>query len=341
MNRSEQQNERYSRQLLFPGIGSEGQEMVRGASVCIVGCGALGSLQAEALTRAGIGRLRLIDRDTVDFSNLQRQWLFTERDAEEEIPKAIGAERRLRELNRDVALESFVDDFTPANAEDLAGGCDLLLDGTDNFETRFLINDVAVKLGVPWVYGAAVGSSGIVMPVDPRRGPCFRCVYPEGPEGSYPTCDVNGVLASTTGAVASLQVAAALRLIVGWPDFVCRLQTLDVWNGSHRSVVAGARDPQCETCVQRRFRFLDGVSQTPVSLCGRNAVQLHSRGKRVDLRELASRLDSVGSVRVNDFALRVAIPKFEVTVFPDGRAIVKGTTDVPVARSVYARLVGS
>ena len=309
--------------------------------VCIVGCGALGSLQAEALTRAGIGKLRLVDRDTVEFSNLQRQWLFTERDALDEIPKAIAAERRLRELNREVALEPFVADFTPENAEDFAAGCDLVLDGTDNFETRFLINDVAVKLGIPWVYGAAVGSYGVVMPVDSGRGPCFRCVYPDGPEGSHPTCDVNGVLASTTATVGALQVAAAMRLLTGWPDFECRLQTFDVWQGTHKNVSADVRDPECETCVHRQFSFLERTSYIPVSLCGSNAVQLHVPGKRVDLPELAVRLRSLGSVRVNDFALRLALPKYDVTVFPDGRAIVRGTTDIPTARGVYAKLIGS
>ncbi len=332
---------RYSRQILFPPIGREGQEKIRDATVCVLGCGALGSLQAEALTRAGIGRLRIVDRDTVEFSNLQRQWLFTEQDARDEIPKAIGAERRLRELNQEVTVEPFVLDFTPENAEDLAAGCDLILDGTDNFETRFLMNDVAVKLGIPWVYGAAVGSYGVVMPVDPTRGPCFRCVYPDGPEGSHPTCDVNGVLAATTATVGALQVAAAMRLLTGWADFESRLQTFDVWQGSHKTVSAGMRDPECETCVHRHFEFLERTSHTPVSLCGSNAVQLHVQGKRVNLPELALRLQSVGAVRVNDFALRLSVPKYDVTVFPDGRAIVRGTTDIPTARSVYARLIGS
>lgn len=332
---------RYSRQELFAPIGVSGQAKIRAASVCIVGCGALGSFQADALARAGVGRLRIVDRDTVDRSNLQRQWLFTEADAADELPKAIAAGCRLSQVNSEVSIEPMVRDFIPENALELTEGCDLLLDGTDNFETRFLINDVAVKLGVPWVYGAAVGSYGVVMPIDPARGPCFRCVYPEGPEGSHPTCEVNGVIASTTAAVAALQVASALRLLVGWPDFECRLQNFDVWQANWRSASAGPRDPDCETCGSQVFRALDGRSHAPVSLCGRNAVQLHIRSRRVDLSELASRLRAIGDVKVNDFALRVATAKYDVTIFPDGRAIVRGTNEIPVARSVYAQLVGS
>lgn len=332
---------RYSRQELFAPIGKEGQSRIRNASVCIVGCGALGSFQAEAFARAGVGGLRIVDRDTVDRSNLQRQWLFTEQDAADELPKAIAAESRLRKVNSEVAVESFVRDFTPENALELAEGCDLLLDGTDNFETRFLMNDVAVKLRRPWVYGAAVGSYGLVMPIDSERGPCFRCVYPEGPEGSHPTCEVNGVIASTTASVAALQVAQAMRFLVGWPEFECRLHSFDVWQGTWRSTAVGERDPECEVCGERTFRALDGRRQAPVSLCGRNAVQLHIRSKQVDLRELAARLEAVGNVKVNDFALRVSTAKYDVTVFPDGRAIIRGTTEIPVARSVYAQLIGS
>ncbi|MBV9404790.1 MAG: ThiF family adenylyltransferase, partial [Acidobacteriaceae bacterium] len=192
------ERERYSRQILFPAIGEAGQERIRNASVSIVGCGALGSFQAEALARAGIGRLRLIDRDYVDYTNLQRQWLFSESDAREEAPKAIAAARRLQELNREVEVEAFVADLTPSNAEELAGRVDLILDGTDNFETRYLLNDLSVKLATPWIYGAAIGAYGIVMPIVPARGPCFACVYPEPPVGLQPTCDVNGVLAPAT-----------------------------------------------------------------------------------------------------------------------------------------------
>jgi adenylyltransferase/sulfurtransferase len=216
----------------------------------------------------------------------------------------------------------------------------LLLDGTDNFETRYLLNDLSVKRAVPWIYGAAIGSYGLVMPIVPGRGPCFRCVYPEAPSGILPTCDVDGIISPTTATVAAWQVSLTLRLSVGWDDFVCRIQSFDIWTGKSRSIAAGERDPDCPVCGKREFRHLDGQRTSPVSLCGRNAVQLHNTTKAIDLQELADRLRPLGDVRVNEFALRVSVPKYDVTVFPDGRAIVKGTTDVGAARSIYAQLVG-
>jgi adenylyltransferase/sulfurtransferase len=334
------EEQRYSRQILFSPIGECGQEKIRNATVCIVGCGALGSFQAEALARAGVGRLRLVDRDYVDYTNLQRQWLFDEDDARNETPKAIAAARRLERVNRHVALEPQVTDFTPSNAEEIVAGSGIVLDGTDNFETRYLINDISVQRGIPWIYGAAIGGYGVTMPVVPGRGPCFACVYPEPPIGLQPSCDVNGVLAATTAAVASLQVAAALRLIAGWPDFSCRIQSLDVWAGKSKQLAAGAPDPECRICGAREFRYLEGRRRVPVSLCGRNAVQLHETARPLNLEDLAARLRPLGDVRVNDFALRMSIPNYDLTFFPDGRAIVKGTTDVGVARSLYARLIG-
>jgi molybdopterin-synthase adenylyltransferase len=335
------EGERYSRQILFTPIGEAGQTKLLDASVCIVGCGALGSFQAEALARAGIGQLRLIDRDYVDYTNLQRQWLFTEADARNESPKAIAAATRLADLNHCVRVEPLVTDFTPSNAEELAQGCNLILDGTDNFETRYLVNDVSVKLNIPWIYGAAIGSYGIAMPIVPQKGPCFACVYPKPPTGSQPTCDVNGVLASATAAVASFQVAAALRLLVGWPDFECRIHPLDVWEGTSKQISAGLRDPECPVCSAREFRYLEGRRRTPASLCGRNAVQLHENARPLNLEELATRLRPLGDVRVNEFALRIMLPKYHLTFFPDGRAIIKGTTDIGIARSLYARFVGA
>jgi molybdopterin/thiamine biosynthesis adenylyltransferase len=335
------EKDRYSRQILFAPIGETGQERIRRASACIIGCGALGSFQAEALARAGVGKLRLIDRDYVDYTNLQRQWLYDEDDARSETPKAIAAARRLGHLNRHVTLETNVTDFTPSNAEELVADSDIVLDGTDNFETRYLINDISVKGSTPWIYGAAIGSYGIVMPIVPERGPCFACVYPEPPAGMQPTCDVNGVLAAVTAAVASLQVAAALRIIVGWPDFACWVQSLDVWQGTSRQVNAGEPDRACRVCGAREFRFLEGRRRAPVSLCGRNAVQLHESARPLDLGELAVRLRPLGEVRVNDFALRMSFQNYDLTFFPDGRAIVKGTTDAGIARSLYARLIGS
>jgi molybdopterin-synthase adenylyltransferase len=338
---SPDEKERYSRQIRFSPIGEGGQKRIREARVCIVGCGALGSFQAEALVRAGIGFVRLIDRDYVDYTNLQRQWLYDENDAESEVPKAAAAARRLEQLNRDVRIEALVRDVTASNVEELVADCDLILDGTDNFETRYLLNDISVKRTLPWIYGAAVGSYGAVMPIWPGRGPCFSCVYPEPPPGPRLTCDVNGVLVSTTAAVAALQVALALRLIVGWPDFTARIHTLDIWEGTSRQVHAGDADLECLVCGRRQFRHLENAHSVPVSLCGRNSVQLHETSRPVDLEQLANRLRPLGDVRVNPFALKLALPKYDLTVFPDGRAIVKGTTDVGVARSVYAQLIGS
>ncbi len=338
---TEREKERYSRQILFAPIAESGQTKLLDASVCVVGCGSLGSFQAEALARAGIGRLRLIDRDYVDYTNLQRQWLYDEADAENESPKAIAAARRLQRVNRVIHVEPLVADLTPSNAEELTEGCELILDGTDNFETRYLLNDLSVKRNVPWIYGAAIGSYGVVMPIVPQQGPCLACVYPQPPAGLQPTCDVNGVLASITAAVAALQVAAALRLLVGWPDFECRIQTLEVWEGQSKQISAGPRDPKCTVCASRKFRYLEDHRRVPVSLCGRNAVQLHEHARPLNLEELASRLLSLGSVRVNEFALRLTLPKYDLTFFPDGRAIVKGTTDIGIARSLYSRLVGA
>jgi adenylyltransferase/sulfurtransferase len=337
----EGQNDRYSRQILFPPIGEGGQQKIRSASVCIVGCGALGSFAAEALARAGVGRLRIIDRDYVDFSNLQRQWLFDERDALNEAPKAIAAARRLQAVNSEVEIEPFVNDLTPSNVEELAGDCDIILDGTDNFETRYLLNDFSVKQTIPWVYGAAIGSYGIVMPIDTRHGPCFSCVYPEAPAGLQPTCDVNGIISSTTASVAALQFTAALRLIVGTQNFRAQIHSFDIWQGTSQFIDAGERDPDCPTCGHHTYRYLEGKRRVPVSLCGRNAVQLHNTSKPLDLQQLADRLKPFGEVRVNEFALRMILPQYDLTVFPDGRAIVKGTTDVGVARSLYAQLLGS
>ena len=305
-----------------------------------MGCGALGSFQAEALARAGVHALRLIDRDYVEISNLQRQWLYGESDAASETPKAIAAARRLHEINHDVVTEPLVADLTPSSAEELLTDIDVILDGTDNFETRYLINDISVKHQLPWVYGAAIGSYGIVMPVRPADGPCFACIYPDPPTGLQPTCDVDGVLASTTATVAALQVSAALRLIVGWMDFECWMQTVDIWTGIHQRMRAGGKDPECRVCGHREFRFLEGRRRVPVSLCGRNAVQLHETERPLDLGQLAQRLRPFGNVRVNEFALRMDMPEYQLTFFPDGRAIVKGTTDVGIARSLYARLVG-
>ena len=333
---------RYSRQTRFAPLGEEGQRKIGAAHVAIVGCGALGTVQAEAMARAGVGRLRLIDRDFVEWSNLQRQFLFDEADAAEALPKAVAAARRLGRVNSEVVIEAIVADLTPANAADLFEDVDLILDGTDNFETRFLINDAAVEANIPWVYGAAVGSYGIKMPIVPGKTACLRCVYPEPPSGAQPTCETEGVLAAVTAAIAALQSGDALKMLALGPESAAaRLTTIDVWSGIVRQLAPPARDPQCPCCVRREFVHLDGSRRAPISLCGRNAVQIHERSRPVDLPALAQRLSAVAPVRANEFALRVALDPYELTVFPDGRAIIKGTTDVGVARSLYARYIGA
>ncbi len=334
--------ERYSRQILFPEIGERGQENLLASHAVIVGCGALGSLQAVTLARAGTGRLTIIDRDYVEPSNLQRQFLFEESDAAEALPKAVAAARRLQRINSAIDVRGLVADLNPANAEELLANAAVILDGTDNFETRYLINDVAVSRGVPWIYGAAVASYGIEMPVIPGRTACLRCVYPDPPAGAQPTCDTAGVLNAITAAIAAFQVADALKILSGRPERVNpSITTMDVWEGNIRKTGQPAPDPDCPACAKRDFVYLKGGMRAPISLCGRNAVQIHVAERPLDLKELKQRLSALGEVRANEFALRFAQPPFEMTVFPDGRAIIKGTTDVGVARSFYARYVGN
>jgi len=335
------QRERYSRQILFGGIGERGQEALLGAHAAIVGCGALGSFQAAALARAGVGRITIIDRDYIEPANLHRQWLFEEADALEALPKAAAAERRIARINSAICVRGVVADLTGENASELLAGADVILDGTDNFETRYLINDFAVSRGLPWIYGAAVGSYGLEMPVIPRRTACLRCVYPEPPAGAQPTCETAGVINPIVSLIASLQVADALKILSGNPDAVRgRITTADVWQGGIRQVEEVARDPECPACGRGEFPFLQETSRPPVTLCGRNAVQIREYERPIDLLELRARLEPVGEVRANEFALRFSAPPYELTVFADGRAIVKGTSDPGVARSLYARYVG-
>jgi len=333
--------ERYSRQILFAGLGEEGQERLLKAEAAIVGCGALGSFQAAALARAGVGRLTIIDRDYVEPSNLQRQWLFEESDAAEALPKAVAAERRLARINSSVQARGVVADLTPANIDELLGQAQVILDGTDNFETRYLINDFALSRGTPWIYGAAVGSYGLTMPVIPGRTACLRCVYPDPPAGAQATCETAGVLNSITAVIAALQTADALKILAGRSDAVrAGLTTVDVWSGGIRQIEQPTPEPDCPACGARDFVYLEGRRRAPVSLCGRNAVQIHERARPLDLTRLKAALLPLGEVRANEFALRFRTGPYEMTIFPDGRAIIKGTTDIGLARSLYARFVG-
>src|SRR6266849_2299458 len=263
------EHDRYSRQILFPGIGESGQRKLLASHVAIVGCGALGSFQAAALARAGVGRLTILDRDYVEPSNLQRQWLFEEADAAEALPKAVAAQRSLARVNSGVHVAGIVADLNPSNIEELLDDSALILDGTDNFETRYLINDYSVSRGTPWIYGAAVGSYGVTMPVLPGQSACFRCMYPEAPAGPQPTCETAGVLNSITGAIAAIQVADALKLLcTGLLE--PRITMLDVWKGGVRQIELPPRDPECPACGKREFPHLTGERRAPISLCGRN-----------------------------------------------------------------------
>jgi adenylyltransferase/sulfurtransferase len=333
---------RYSRQILFPGIGEQGQEALLASHAVVVGCGALGSFHAAALARAGVGRLTIVDRDYVEPSNLHRQWLFEESDAAESLPKAAAAARRIAGINSTVEVRGIVADLTARNAEELLGGAGVILDGTDNFEARYLVNDFAVSRGIPWIYGAAVGSYGLAMPVIPGHTGCLRCVYPDPPEGVQPTCETAGVLNVVVSAVASIQVADALKILCGCASQVQpRITRMDLWYGGIRQIDGPARDPDCPTCGRREFSYLEERRRPPVTLCGRNAVQVHERERPLDLAELKERLAPLGEVRANEFALRFRVEPYEMTIFPDGRAIVKGTSDEGVARSLYARYVGN
>lgn len=336
--------ERYSRQILFEGVGAEGQRRLGSARALVVGCGALGSSQVEMLARAGLGRLRVVDRDFVEESNLQRQTLFTERDARERAPKAAAARRRVAEVNSEVECEAVVADVNQSNVERLVEGCDVVLDGTDNFATRFLINDACVKRGVAWVYGAAVGSYGVTMTVRPHATACLRCVFPEVPAaGSAPTCDTAGVIMPVIAIVAAVQVAEALKLLTGSVGRLHGgLMQFDVWRNEWRRISAGGRARDCPACGLGRFESLEAeAGDVTVVLCGRDAVQVSPRtAASLDLEALAARLSAAGEVRANEYLVRLRAGEYELTVFRDARAIVRGTDDAAVARTLYARYVG-
>ena len=328
--------------MLFSGIGEDGQARLLTSRAVIVGCGAIGAAAANLLVRAGVGRVRIIDRDFVEQSNLQRQTLFDEADAREALPKAIAAERKLRSINSAITVEGVVADLNPRNAPELLAGFDLILDGTDNFETRFLVNDFAVSSGLPWIYAAAVASYGLTITILPGVTPCLACLLETQRQGLEETCDTVGVLGSIVNLIASLEVADALKLLSGRAEQLHgRLISCDVWSGRFQSVRV-ARNPDCRVCVRREFSYLEGQAQPHVTMCGRDSVQIHERGRALDLAALRTHLArTITDVRQNDFLLRFRIPPYEMTVFADGRAILKGTKDPAVARSVYARYIGA
>ncbi len=335
--------EKYSRQILFAPIGEAGQCRLSSCSAVLVGCGAIGAAAANLLVRAGVGRVRILDRDFVEPSNLQRQILFDENDARDALPKAVAAERKLRAINSGVQVDGIVADLVPRNIHELLDGFDVILDGTDNFETRLLVNDFAVSTSCPWIYTAAVASYGVTMMIRPGVTACLACFIDDQREGGLEdTCDTIGVLGPIVNLIASLEVTEALKLLVAQETALTnRLISCDVWSG-HMQSLRLPRNPACRACAQHDFSYLHGDVQPHITMCGRDSVQIHERGRSLDLAALRVKLEHVvSSVRQNDFLLRFVIPPHEMTVFTDGRAILKGSQDPALARSLYARYIGS
>ena len=334
---------RYARQSVLGVIGDAGQEKLQAATVLVVGCGALGSTQAELMARAGVGRLILVDRDVLELHNLQRQLLFDEQDVRDRLPKAVAAARRLRAINAAITIEDVVADVTAGTIADLMRPADLIIDGTDNFETRYLLNDAAVKEGKPYVYGGVLATEGAVMAVRPGRGPCLRCIFPDPPDArNLPTCETQGVLNTAVVWVAALQVTEMIKLLLHPAGTDFKLHALDVWSGTARAFEA-RRDENCVCCGQRRYEFLSGERGSASTVfCGRNAVQVTPEQRSApDFKKLGERLAPFGSVTVNGLVLEFTFGDQRMIVFPDGRVLVIGTTDTAEARSLVARYIGS
>lgn len=337
--------DRYSRQTLFAPIGKEGQERLRSSSVTIIGCGALGTVLANNLGRAGIGRLVIADRDFIEMNNLQRQILFDEDDVTRHVPKAVAAAERLRKMNSEIRVEALVEDINADGIEALVRETDLLLDATDNFETRYLLNDVCVKHQKPWIYSGVVASYGVTMNILPGDTPCLRCVFPEMPTpGTTATCDTAGVLNGIVGAITGIASTEAIKILLKSDKISRDMLWMDVWENTYERIEL-PRQPDCPACGQHHYEFLDSlIGTSSATLCGRNAVQVRgNRGRmasKLDFATLAARLRPLGMVNYNEFLLRYTIDNYEFTVFPDARAIIKGTDDEQVARSLYARYIG-
>ncbi len=340
VQREDEHLHRYARQVVFPPVGEEGQRRLLGSTVLIAGCGALGSGIAELLARAGVGTLRLADRDYLELHNLQRQSLYDERLLAEALPKAVAAARRIGEINSGIVAEAHPTDLIGDNVLELFDGVDVVLDGTDNWETRYLLNDAAVRTDTPWVYGGVIGATGMSMAIVPGRTPCLRCIFPDPPPPGGDTCETVGVLGPAVWMVASVQAMSALRILIGDPP-AARLTTVDAWNAGAEGLAIGDPVPGCPACDLQTGEFLNGARGTGVRLCGRNSVQIAARpGTRLDLGAVAVRLGSIGAVRHNEHLLKLDVDGHGLTLFADGRAIVSGTEDEAVARSLYARYIG-
>jgi adenylyltransferase/sulfurtransferase len=335
--------DRYSRQTLFTPIGKKGQEQLREAAVAIIGCGALGSSLANNLCRAGIGRLVIADRDYIEVNNLQRQILFDEEDIARKLPKAVAAAEKLRRINSEVTIVTMVEDISADGIEALVQDVDLVLDATDNFETRYLLNDACIKYGRPWIYSGVIASYGVTMNILPGDTACLRCVYPEMPlPGTTATCDTAGILNGIVGAITGIVSTEALKILLKSDKVSRDMVWMDVWENTSERIEL-PRQPDCPACGQHNYAFLDSLDgRSTTSLCGRDAVQVRSsrKGDTVDLPTLAERLQAIGQVSYNAYLLRFNVDSYEFTVFPDARAIIKGTDDEMVARSLYARYIG-
>jgi molybdopterin/thiamine biosynthesis adenylyltransferase len=339
--------DRYSRQILFSGIGAAGQQRLSAAHVAIIGVGATGAASASLLARAGVGTLTLIDRDFVEPSNLQRQVLFDEADALESLPKAEAARRKIALFNSGITVYAHIADLVPANIAELLGSADLILDATDNFETRYLVNDYAVQQSKPWIYAAAIGAYAATMNIlpgtaSPNPTACLACLFPKPPTGPVETCDTSGILATAVNFAASIQVTEALKFLTGQPNLMRRsLLSFDLWTSERSEISTSHPRQDCAVCGQRIFSHLAGEGRPHITLCGRNSVQIHEHHRPVDFAAMRDRLAPHGQVRFNDLLLRFERAPHTLTLFADGRAIIQGTTDVTLARSLYARFIGS
>jgi len=338
-------NERYSRQILFSPIGKDGQEKLLKSRVLLVGCGALGAAHAEVLARAGVGFLRIVDRDFVEFTNLQRQTLYSESDAKERLPKAVAAKNRLAEINSEIEIDAIVADVNHSNIEGYVKDVDLILDGTDNFQIRYLLNDACVKHEKTWIYGAAVSSYGTTMTIFPNETPCLRCIFEEMPSaGSSPTCDTAGVIQPIISSISAIQTTEAMKILTGNFDTLHKsLIQIDVWQNDWRKIKLSKPNEDCECCGKRNFEFLDAeTNEFSAVLCGRNAVQIAPpKPTKIDLQMLSERLKQHGEIKQNEYLMRLKFGNYELTIFTDARAIIRGTDDISEARSIYAKFVGS
>ena len=351
------ESDRYSRQILFPGIGATGQDLLASAHVAIIGIGATGAATASLLARAGVGTLTLIDRDFVEPSNLQRQILFDEADAREALPKAEAARRKIALFNSAVSVHSHIADLVPANIHELLASAHLILDATDNFETRYLLNDYCVQQSKPWIYAAAIGAYAATMnilplPEEQSREPapyaptaCLACIFPKPPTGPVETCDTAGILSTAVNLAASIQTTEALKLLTNQPHLMRRtLLSHDLWSNEQSEISTAKPNPACTVCGQRIFTHLAGVGRPHITLCGRNSVQIHEHHRPVDFTAMRDRLaphSDIHDLRFNELLLRFKRGPHTFTLFPDGRALIQGTTDITLARSLYARFIGS